>query len=126
MPFAARLGDMTSHGTPLTPPSPGVGSPNVWIGGMPAWRALVDPHVCPLVTALVPHVGGVVAKGSLTVFINGFPAARQGDGLLRGRGLCLHRGHANSSLPPSYESGRAPGQKARGGSPGSGSIGETS
>jgi uncharacterized Zn-binding protein involved in type VI secretion len=76
VPPAARMGDMTSHGTPL---SPGPGSTNVLIGGLPAWRAAADMHVCPLLTALVPHVGGVVAMGSPTVFINGLPAARQGD-----------------------------------------------
>lgn len=70
---------MTSHGTPLTPPAPGFGSPNVLIGGAPAWRATADTHVCPLVTGVVPHVGGVVVKGSLTVLINNLPAARQGD-----------------------------------------------
>jgi len=32
-----------------------------------------------LVTGTVPHVGGVVALGSLTVLINNLPAARQGD-----------------------------------------------
>lgn len=73
---AARVADTTSHGTPL---SPGPGSSNVLIGGMPAWRAGVDFHACPLVTVLVPHVGGVVAMGSSTVLINNFPAARQGD-----------------------------------------------
>ncbi len=76
MPPAARVGDMTSHGTPL---GPGPGSANVLIGGMPAWRATVDFHTCPLVTGTVPHAGGVVAMGSTTVFINGLPAARQGD-----------------------------------------------
>ncbi|RPI37751.1 MAG: hypothetical protein EHM54_02335 [Nitrospiraceae bacterium] len=76
MPFAARVGDMTSHGTPL---APGPGSFNVLIGGMPAWRAGSDTHACPLVTGVVPHVGGVVAAGSFTVFINNLPAARQGD-----------------------------------------------
>jgi len=76
MPPAARLGDATAHGTPL---SPGPGSINVLIGGMPAWRATADYHACPLTTAIVPHAGGVVAKGSITVFINGLPAARQGD-----------------------------------------------
>ena len=73
---AARMGDPTSHGTPL---SPGPGSPNVLIGGQPAWRAASDFHVCPLVTGVVPHVGGVIAMGSVTVLINGLPAARQGD-----------------------------------------------
>lgn len=76
MPPAARLADLTSHGTPL---GPGPGSPNVLIEGVPAWRALSDFHACPLVTVLVPHVGGVVALGSLTVLIGGLPAARMGD-----------------------------------------------
>jgi uncharacterized Zn-binding protein involved in type VI secretion len=76
MPFAARVGDPTSHGTPL---GPGPGAPTVLIGGMPAWRATTDMHACPLVTVLVPHVSGVVAMGSVTVLINNLPAARQGD-----------------------------------------------
>jgi uncharacterized Zn-binding protein involved in type VI secretion len=76
MPLAARVGDMTSHGTPL---APGPGSFNVLIGGLPAWRATSDFHTCPLVTGVVPHVGGVVAVGSFTVLINNLPAARQGD-----------------------------------------------
>ena len=74
--MAARMGDLTSHGTPL---APGPGSVNVLIGGQPAWRAVTDSHLCPLVTVLVPHVGGVVAIGSATVLINNLPAARQGD-----------------------------------------------
>ncbi len=73
---AARMGDPTSHGTPL---SPGPGSVNVLISGKPAWRVASDFHACPLVTVLVPHVGGVVAMGSVTVLINGLPAARLGD-----------------------------------------------
>jgi uncharacterized Zn-binding protein involved in type VI secretion len=76
MPLAARVGDQTGHGTPL---GPGPGSVNVLIGGMPAWRATMDFHACPLVTGTVPHVGGVVAMGSATVLINNLPAARQGD-----------------------------------------------
>ena len=76
MPPAARMGDTTSHGTPL---APGPGSLDVMIGGMPAWRATADFHACPLVTGVVPHVGGVVAVGSTTVLINNLPAARQGD-----------------------------------------------
>src|SRR5262245_44530212 len=76
MPFAARVGDPTSHGTPL---GPAPGSLNVLIGGQPAWRAQIDVHACPLVSGIVPHAGGVVAVGSLTVFINNMPAARQGD-----------------------------------------------
>jgi uncharacterized Zn-binding protein involved in type VI secretion len=55
---------------------------NVLIGGKPAWRATADFHVCPLVTGVVPHVGGVVAMGSATVLINNLPAARQGDQII--------------------------------------------
>lgn len=73
---AARVGDNTSHGTPL---GPGPGSVNVLIGGMPAFRAGSDSHICPLFTGTVPHVGGVVAMGSVTVLINNLPAVRQGD-----------------------------------------------
>lgn len=76
MPIAARVGDMTAHGTPL---GPGPGSSNVLIGGMPAWRATADFHACPLVSGVVPHAGGVVTMGSATVLINNLPAARQGD-----------------------------------------------
>lgn len=83
MPPAARFGDLTSHGTPL---APGPGCPAVLIGGMPAWRAGADFHVCPLVNGVVPHVGGVVAMGSLTVLIGGLPAARMGDTIVEAGG----------------------------------------
>jgi uncharacterized Zn-binding protein involved in type VI secretion len=76
MPAVARVGDMTSHGAPL---SPGPGSANVLIGGMPAWRAASDTHVCPLFNGPSPHVGGIVTVGSTSVLINGLPAVRQGD-----------------------------------------------
>lgn len=47
--------------------------------GMPAAR-LSDMHVCPMVTAVVPHVGGPIAgPGAPTVLIGGMPAARIGD-----------------------------------------------
>lgn len=79
MPPAARMGDPTSHGKPL---SPGPGSTDVLIGGKPAWRVGSDFHVCPQqipATPPIPHVGGTVAVGSMTVLINNLPAARQGD-----------------------------------------------
>lgn len=75
MPPAARITDPTAHGPPLT----GVGSTTVLIGGLPAWRAAVDFHTCPLSSGPVPHVGGTVAVGSTSVLIDGAPAARQGD-----------------------------------------------
>lgn len=47
--------------------------------GMPAAR-VGDMHVCPMVTVLVPHVGGpILPPGGLTVLIGGMPAARVGD-----------------------------------------------
>lgn len=73
---AARLGDFTSHGTPL---APGPGCPTVLIAGQPAWRAGSDFHACPLFNVLQPHVGGTVIVGSVTVLIGGLSAARQTD-----------------------------------------------
>ena len=81
--------------------------------GMPAAR-ITDMHVCPMVTGVVPHVGGPIAmgsfntltgmlpqarvtdlcvcvgppdmivKGSLTVLVNSLPAARIGDMTVHG------------------------------------------
>jgi uncharacterized Zn-binding protein involved in type VI secretion len=76
---AARVGDMTGHGTPL---APGPGSPTVLIGGSPAWRAAMDVHACPLSTGPVAHGAGAVTTGSTTVLIGGAPAARMGDPLV--------------------------------------------
>jgi uncharacterized Zn-binding protein involved in type VI secretion len=43
--------------------------------GQPAAR-VGDMHVCPMITALVPHVGGpVMPSGVPTVLIGGMPAA---------------------------------------------------
>ena len=75
----ARVGDPTSHGTPL---SPGPGALTVLIRGKPAWRVGSDFHVCPLSDGPKPHVGGTVALGSTTVLIGGLPAARQGDRII--------------------------------------------
>lgn len=46
--------------------------------GKPAAR-ISDMHVCPLVTGVVPHVGGPVSIGCPTVLIGNMPAARIGD-----------------------------------------------
>lgn len=47
--------------------------------GAPAAR-ITDMHVCPMVTGLVPHVGGpILPAGAPTVLIGGLPAARVGD-----------------------------------------------
>ncbi|EGX7689418.1 TPA: type VI secretion protein [Vibrio parahaemolyticus] len=50
-----------------------MGKPAALIGSM---------HVCPKVTAKVPHVGGPVVGGSPNVKIGGLPAARKGDKLV--------------------------------------------
>jgi len=82
MPHIATKQCKTSHGDPL---SPGPGSPNVKIGGQPAWRAIADFHKCPI-TSPVTHTGGKVIKGSSKVFINGFPAVRVGDKITEAAG----------------------------------------
>jgi uncharacterized Zn-binding protein involved in type VI secretion len=71
---AARVGDPTSHGGVITGP----GSPTVLICGQPAAR-MGDMHTCPMVTGVVPHVGGPIVMGSATVLIGNMPAARMGD-----------------------------------------------
>ena len=45
---------------------------------MPASR-IGDMHVCPMVTVLVPHVGGPVTLGCFTVLTGMMPQARVGD-----------------------------------------------
>lgn len=47
--------------------------------GQPAAR-ITDMHVCPLVTGIVPHVGGpILPPGAVTTLIGMLPAARVGD-----------------------------------------------
>ena len=47
--------------------------------GKPAAR-VSDMHTCPMVTGVVPHVGGpILPPGCPTVLIGGLPAARVGD-----------------------------------------------
>jgi uncharacterized Zn-binding protein involved in type VI secretion len=74
-PMAARMGDITVHGSVL---APGPGSPDVFIGGQPAWRVGPDLHLCPFPGG-APHGTGPTALGELSVLINGAPAARAGD-----------------------------------------------
>ena len=47
---------------------------------MPPAARVGDMHVCPMVTGVVPHVGGpILPPGCPTVLIGGLPAARVGD-----------------------------------------------
>ena len=89
--------------------------------GPPAAR-LTDMHVCPMVTGIIPHVGGpiimgaptvltgkmpqaratdncvcvgppdIIAKGSMTVLVCKLPAARIGD-------MCAHGGVVVMGFP---------------------------
>ena len=47
---------------------------------MPPAARVGDMHTCPMVTGVVPHVGGpILPPGAPTVLIAGMPAARVGD-----------------------------------------------
>ena len=46
--------------------------------GKPAAR-ISDMHTCPMVTGVVPHVGGPVLMGCPTVIVGGMPQARITD-----------------------------------------------
>ncbi len=86
MPPAARITDPTTHGMPL---APGPGSVNVLIGGLPAWRAMMDQHACPAVSISGADGVGMVMLGSPTVLINNMMACRMGDIVMEIPGLVL-------------------------------------
>jgi uncharacterized Zn-binding protein involved in type VI secretion len=47
---------------------------------MPPAARVTDMHTCPMVTGVVPHVGGPILPPCCpTVIIGGMPAARVGD-----------------------------------------------
>jgi uncharacterized Zn-binding protein involved in type VI secretion len=46
--------------------------------GQPAARA-TDMHTCPMCTGPVPHVGGPILPGQVTVLVGKLPAARATD-----------------------------------------------
>jgi uncharacterized Zn-binding protein involved in type VI secretion len=50
---------------------------------MPSAARISDMHVCPMVTGVVPHVGGpILGPGVPTVMIGNMPAAVVGDMLV--------------------------------------------
>lgn len=49
---------------------------------MPPAARIGDNHVCPMVTGIVPHVGGPIVTGEPTVLIGEMPAARVTDMLV--------------------------------------------
>ena len=72
---ACTITSQTAHGGVVT-----VGFPTVLIGMMPASR-IGDLHVCPMVTGVVPHVGGPFILGSPTVLVGNMPQSRVTDTL---------------------------------------------
>lgn len=47
---------------------------------MPPAARITDMHVCPMITGIVPHVGGpIIGPGVPNVIIAGIPAAVLGD-----------------------------------------------
>jgi uncharacterized Zn-binding protein involved in type VI secretion len=50
---------------------------------MPFAARITDMHICPMVSGVVPHVGGpILPPGCATVLIGGLPAAALGDMLV--------------------------------------------
>jgi uncharacterized Zn-binding protein involved in type VI secretion len=46
---------------------------------MPPASRITDMHACPMVTGVVPHVGGPIALGCFTVLTGNLPQARVTD-----------------------------------------------
>lgn len=46
---------------------------------MPPAARMTDMHTCPMVTGVVPHVGGPVMGTAATVLVGSLPAAVVGD-----------------------------------------------
>lgn len=74
MAFAARVGDVTTHGGTIV--GPGVAT--VLIGGMPA-SVVGDMHVCSLPPTGHQPTASPFTSGSATVLIGGVPAVRTTD-----------------------------------------------
>lgn len=74
---------------------------------MPCAR-ITDMHVCPMVTGIVPHVGGpILPPGVPTVLVCGLPAAPLGnmaicvgppDSIIKGSGTVLTGGRPQARL----------------------------
>jgi uncharacterized Zn-binding protein involved in type VI secretion len=77
-------GEKRDEGGPPQKLAPGIGWNRLLhvrrvLMGSPASR-ITDMHVCPMVTVVVPHVGGpILPPGAVTVLIGGLPAARVTD-----------------------------------------------
>ena len=83
---AARVTDLTTHGSPLMP---GPGSPNTLIGSLPAWRTIIDQHACPAASISGADGIGSVIVGGPTVWINNQMACRIQDIVVEKPGLAM-------------------------------------
>jgi uncharacterized Zn-binding protein involved in type VI secretion len=68
---AARISDMTAHGSPL---APGPGSTNVFIGGLPAWRGMSAAAVAALLAAVAKAAENVAKAQAAATAAAGTPA----------------------------------------------------
>ncbi|MBD2314108.1 PAAR domain-containing protein [Desertifilum sp. FACHB-1129] len=69
---AARLGDMTAHGTPLTP---GLGSQNVFIGKIPAWRGVSPAQAAQLTNTFNQGMNAIAQSQIEALAVKGTPAS---------------------------------------------------
>lgn len=79
MPAAARVTDMTIHGTPFVP---GIGSTNVLIGNLPALRAMSPAAVASFV-ALIAKIAVNAQKLATAITSNNVPAAAEATNNLK-------------------------------------------
>ena len=69
---AARMGDMTAHGGPLAPGPP---SPNVLIGGQPAWLGMSAAAVAALAQTFATGMQNIGVATAANTAAAGTPAA---------------------------------------------------
>ncbi|MDX2241479.1 MAG: PAAR domain-containing protein [Leptolyngbyaceae cyanobacterium bins.302] len=69
---AARLFDLTAHGDPL---KPGPGSPNVLIGGKPAWRGISAAQAAQLIATFNQGVQDIAKAQAAATAAKGTPGA---------------------------------------------------
>ncbi|MBE9183041.1 PAAR domain-containing protein [Oculatella sp. LEGE 06141] len=69
---AARVGDMTAHGSPL---AVGPGSPTVFIGKRPAWRGITAAQAAQLAQTIKQGAEKIAEAGARVTATAGTPAA---------------------------------------------------
>lgn len=78
MPAAARITDITVHGSPMLP---GTGSPNVLIGNLPAWRAMSPAAVAGFLSLIAQILVNVNKLAAALTSGNVLAAAEAGKNL---------------------------------------------